>query len=104
MNSSWFWGVVGVLLALLGLGIPIGYGIKLLLQKILALLENVNTLILSVQKTVNTVNGTVDKMASFIDRNDQQHNEIRMKIDTEFDRVNDNLNNQANRIVDATRR
>ena len=102
--NSWVWGIIGVLLALLGLGIPVGYGIKSLLQNILTLLKNVNSLVLSVQVTISNVNNTVNKMSEFIDRNEQQHAELRTMVDNGVDRLNDNLNNQSNRIVDAMKR
>ena len=95
--NGWIWGLIGVLVSLLCLGIPIGYGIKLLLEKILALLKSVKAVMDSVQETINNVNATVVRMSEFIDRNDRQHNEIREGLN----RVNDNLNTQTNRIMDA---
>lgn len=95
--NGWIWGLIGVLVSLLCLGIPIGYGIKLLLQQILALLNTVKDLIESVQETVSNVNTTVTQMSEFINRNDRQHGEIRSSLES----VKDNLNTQSNRIVDA---
>lgn len=102
--QAWGWGIIGVLLALLGLGVPVGYGIKILLSEIKTLLESVKSLIESVQKTVINVNQTVNRMAEFIDRSDQQHSDILRDIDTGFDRVVDKVNNESNRIVDAVRK
>ena len=95
--NGWIWGLIGVLVSLVCLGIPIGYGIKLLLQQILTLLKSVKSVIDSVQETITNVNTTVLRMSEFIDRNDRQHNEIRSGLE----RVNDNINTQSNRIVDA---
>ena len=98
--NGWIWGLIGVLVSLVCLGIPIGYGIKLLLKEILTLLRSVKSVIDSVQETVANVNNTVFRMSEFIERNDRQHTEIREGLN----RVNDNLNTQSNRIMDAARK
>ena len=99
-SQSLVWGIIGIVIAILSIGIPVGYGIKALLKQILDLLQTVKSLIESVQYTVVNVNSTVDKMALFIDRNEQQHAAIEHARDAGFDRVTDNINNQSNRICD----
>ena len=99
MNGAW-WGIIGVIVGILGLGIPIAYGIKALLAKILDLLQNVKDLVESVQVTINNVNATVSKMTEFISRNENQHAAMLQRMDSEFDRVVDTTRNEANRIMD----
>ena len=95
--NGWIWGLIGVLVSLVCLGIPVGYGIKLLLQQILTLLTSVKSIIDSIQTTITNVNAILLRISEFIERNDRQHEEFRAGLE----RVNDNLNIQSNRIVDA---
>ena len=99
MNGAW-WGIIGVIIGILGLGIPIAYGIKALLSKIFDLLKNVKDLVESVQITINNVNTTVSKMTEFISRNENQHTAMIQRMDAEFDRVVDTVRNEANRLMD----
>ena len=102
--SAEVWGIIGVLLALLGLGIPLGYTLRSLMKEALDVLKSVKDLLNSVQTTVNKVYSTVDKMSAFIDRNERQHAELRTFVESNFNRVVDKVDNEADRIVDNLRK
>lgn len=102
--SAHVWGIIGILLALLGLGIPIGYGLRSLLKEVLTVLKSVKELLDNVQATVTKVYSTVDKMSAFIDRNERQHAELRTFVESGFNRVVDKVDNESDRIVDNVRK
>ena len=98
--SNHIWGIIGILVALLTLGIPIGFGLKSLMKEILAILKSVKSLMDEVQKTLNTIHGTVNRMSAFIDANERQHAEMRNLIVQENNRIVDKIDHEGERITD----